>query len=266
MKLVKLVGVLFIVANVLVACGSNNQQPVQQPAQQPVEQQPMQQQPMQQQPMQQQPMQQQPVQQQPIQQQPMQQPVQQQPMQQQPVQQAVPQQNYGYGTAVINVSLDQAKEIAVGHAGFNVANVTFVKAQQDYDDGFINYDIDFVNGNNKYEYEVSASDGRILKSEIKMVNNGQGAYIPPQPVMQNGVVAGQGQAQTIDVETAKGIAVSTAGFTTANVTFTKTKYDFDDGMPQWEIEFVVNNNKYEYEISAVNGAVIKSKVESIFYD
>lgn len=181
-----------------------------------------------------------------------------QPAMQQPIQQGIPQQNYGNLT--INITLEQAKEIAVGHAGFNATNVVFIKAQQDYDDGFINYDIDFVNGNNKYEYEISAIDGRILKSEIKMVNNG---YVPQQPIVPN-AANGAIQVQGIDVEAAKAIAVANAGFDINSVTFIKTKYDFDDGMAKWEIEFVVNTNKYEYDISAANGMIIKSKVATIY--
>ena len=52
----------------------------------------------------------------------------------------------------------------------------------------------------------------------------------------------------------------------ANVTFVKQKYDFDDGIAKWELEFVLNTNKYEYEIDAVNGTILKYQVESIYND
>lgn len=50
------------------------------------------------------------------------------------------------------------------------------------------------------------------------------------------------------------------------MTFVKQKYDFDDGIAKWEIEFVVNTNKYEYDINASNGDIVKYQVESIYDD
>ena len=69
---------------------------------------------------------------------------------------------------------------------------------------------------------------------------------------------------TIDVETAKTNAANHAGFNVANVTFIKQKYDFDDGIAKWEIDFVVNTTKYEYEVNATTGAIIKFEMESIY--
>ena len=68
----------------------------------------------------------------------------------------------------------------------------------------------------------------------------------------------------IDVETAKANAASHAGFNVGNVTFVKQKYDFDDGIAKWEIDFVVNQTKYEYEVNATTGAIIKFEIESIY--
>lgn len=81
---------------------------------------------------------------------------------------------------------------------------------------------------------------------------------PYQPQM-----GGFGQP-AIDVETAKANAASHAGFNVGNVTFVKQKYDFDDGIAKWEIDFVVNTTKYEYEVNATTGAIIKFEIESIY--
>lgn len=60
------------------------------------------------------------------------------------------------------ISVDKAKEIAVGKAGLTVSGVTFQKAKLDYDDGRAVYDIEFYNGGVEYECEVDASTGTIL--------------------------------------------------------------------------------------------------------
>ena len=60
------------------------------------------------------------------------------------------------------ISVDKAKEIAVGKAGLSVSGVTFQKAKLDYDDGRAVYEIEFFSGGVEYECEVDASTGAIL--------------------------------------------------------------------------------------------------------
>ena len=185
------------------------------------------------------------------------------------------QQNSQFGNTNANVSIDQAKQIATSNAGFDVNSVTYIKTIQDYDDGFLKWEIDFVANNVKYEYDISASNGTILKAEREGV--AYGGYIPPANNnqqgnqgniggQQNSVGQGNIGGQGIDVENAKSIAVQHAGFNISNVTFVKQKYDFDDGLAKWEIEFVNGTNKYEYEVSASNGSILKFQVESIYND
>lgn len=197
--------------------------------------------------------------------------------------QQIGQQQFGQqmGNQNVAVSLEEAKKIAVTNAGLDINSVTFVKQMQDWDDGFIKWDVDFVYGDTKYDYDISATNGAILKAERELIAYGN---MVPQPINQQ---AGQQAAlgtgavgtgavgagayggmtgQGIDVESAKQAAVAHAGFNIANVTFVKQKYDFDDGIAKWEIDFVVNTTKYEYEVNAANGAIVKFKMESIYDD
>lgn len=185
--------------------------------------------------------------------------------------QQVGQQQFGQqmGNQNVAVSLEEAKKIAVTNAGLDINSVTFIKQMQDWDDGFIKWDVDFVYGDTKYDYDISASNGAILKSERELIAYGN---MTPQPINQQAITgAGAGSyggmtGQGIDVEAAKQAAVAHAGFNAANVTFVKQKYDFDDGIAKWEIDFVVNTTKYEYEVNAANGAIVKFQVESIYND
>ena len=86
-----------------------------------------------------------------------------QPVQQQYAQQVAPQQMTG------GITIDQAKQIAVSNVGLQVVDVTFIKTLQDYDDGMLKWEIEFVYGNNKYEYDISASNGAIVKSKVESV-------------------------------------------------------------------------------------------------
>ena len=159
-----------------------------------------------------------------------------------------------------SISVEEAKKIAVSDASLNENDVSFTKVKQDHDDRILNWEIEFIANDTKYEYEINANNGNILKFEKKSFSNNGNAINANQNatnINQNSNVQG------IDVEKAKLIAVQNAGLDINNVTFIKQKYDIDDGIAQWEIEFVANNNKYEYEISASDGTIMKSTLESI---
>lgn len=70
------------------------------------------------------------------------------------------------GEASSNITVDEAKQIALNHAGVTADEVTFVEAKRDYDDGRLLYEIEFVvpsgNAYKEYGYEIAAADGNIL--------------------------------------------------------------------------------------------------------
>lgn len=63
------------------------------------------------------------------------------------------------------ISLAKAKEIALNKAGVNAADVTFVKAKLDKDDGVQVYEIEFCIGRVDYEFEINAKTGAIIDYE-----------------------------------------------------------------------------------------------------
>ena len=57
---------------------------------------------------------------------------------------------------------EEAKEIALKHAGFTAEQVQFLRAEYEIDDRIPQYDIDFREGRWEYEYEIHAETGAIL--------------------------------------------------------------------------------------------------------
>lgn len=58
-----------------------------------------------------------------------------------------------------------AKNAALADAGVSAGDATFIKVKLDYDDGVQVYEIEFVTSTTEYDYEISASDNRVIESE-----------------------------------------------------------------------------------------------------
>lgn len=186
------------------------------------------------------------VSEQPQQEQPKQEPQTQEQPTQQPQQQPSSADNaQGAGTQT-DIGLEQAKTAALAHAGLEAADVTFIKEEQDYDDGRLEYEVEFVTAETKYEYEINANDGSILKSSR-------------EPIVQK---SGAAQTQNgITQEEAKKAALDYAGLSEEQVAFSKVELDHDDGITEYEIEFYVDKKEYSFSINAATGEILEVEID-----
>ena len=60
---------------------------------------------------------------------------------------------------------EEAKAIALAHAGFTADQVQHLRAEYEMDDGVPHYDIEFREGPWEYDYEIHAGTGQILSFE-----------------------------------------------------------------------------------------------------
>lgn len=150
------------------------------------------------------------------------------------------------------ISADKAKKIALGDAKLAEKDVTFVKVELELEDNRLVYDVEFYSGNVEYDYDIDAVSGAIVSADKDIENY----VIPAQPSTEAPTKA---QASEISVEKAKQIALSHAGVGSAR--FTKAKIDYENGVKVYEIEFKVGNMEYEYDINALNGAIVSSSAE-----
>ena len=165
------------------------------------------------------------------------------------------------------IGVEGAKQIALAHAKVALKDVTFIKAEIDYEDGIKVYDIDFYSGNVEYDYEINAATGSILSVDWDIEDYSIPAPEPaptevpaPAPAPTAAPAPTQPAApSTISAERAKQIALSHAGVGGAR--FIKVELDTDDGVQVYEIEFKVGNVEYEYDINAISGEIISSKSE-----
>ena len=146
-----------------------------------------------------------------------------------------------------DIGAEKAKEIALQHAGVSASNAVFVKAEREYDDGRLTYDVDFYAGNKEYDYEILASDGTILSYDADI----EGYRIPSSTSTSS--------SGYIGVERAKEIALQHAGLSASGVNFVKAEFDYDDGHAEYEIEFHHNFREYEYTIDAASGTILEAE-------
>ena len=72
------------------------------------------------------------------------------------------------------ITLEQAKETALKHAGLKADAVTFVKAEQDYENGKLVYEVEFVTNDGgkvvEYDYEIDAATGSVVSYDYDAEN------------------------------------------------------------------------------------------------
>ena len=156
------------------------------------------------------------------------------------------------------ITVEEAKTIALNHAGLTADAVTFVKAKQDYDDGRLVYEIEFVttsgNGYLEYDYEIDAATGSILSYDYDAES------YTPQPTTTTPSTA---TGVLIDEATAKLTAVGQVpGASTSDIY--EWKLDYDDGRWEYGGKIIYNQMEFEFTIDAATGAVIEWDVESIY--
>lgn len=153
------------------------------------------------------------------------------------------------------VTLEQAKQTALKHAGKTASQVQFVKAQQDWEHGKKVYEIEFIVssgiGYTKYDYEIDVVTGKIVSYDYDAEN-----YTPSQNTNTNANVK-------ISEAAAKQTALSRVpGATAANIY--KFKLDFDDGRWEYEGEIRYGTMEYDFTIDANTGEILEWDAESIY--
>ena len=162
------------------------------------------------------------------------------------------------------VTLEQAKTLAIAHAGQTAETVTFKKTKTDWDDGRRIHEVDFYTADGKeYDYEIDAVTGTIIKWEYDTEN-----YIlmpqtvNPTPLPVPSQNEDNSSTEISEKEAAKAAALKHAGLSSANLRWVRVKPDYEDGRLVYEGEFYYNNLEYEFEIDAATGVIVNWEIEN----
>ncbi len=143
-----------------------------------------------------------------------------------------------------DVGREGAKKAALNDAGLSESDVTDWKIERDWDDGRLEYEIEFWYGSTEYEYTVDGYTGFVLESDMKQHGN-----------------SGTAGAADMGQDAAKQAALNHAGLAAGDVSNWKIERDWDDGRLEYEIEFWCGTSEYEYTIDGHSCAVLEHEVD-----
>ena len=155
-------------------------------------------------------------------------------------------------TTTGSITADRAKEIALSHAGLTAGQVTFARANLDWENGRQVYEVEFYTSDYKeYDYEIDASTGAVLSYDYDAEYYSR----PTNPGTSTGTAISEARAREIAVS-------QVSGATDANVR--RVELDRDDGRMQYEVKIVYNNMEYDFDIDASTGTILSRDVESVW--
>ena len=142
------------------------------------------------------------------------------------------------------ISEEEAKKIATDYLNIKIENVSFTKNKLDYDDGTLIYELEFYYNDTDYEFNINAYTKEIINVSI-----------------DSNDYSTNNSDNYIGLEKAKELVKNHSK--KDNIFFVKAKFDFDNKTPIYELEFYDDNKKYEYEINANSGNIIKYEISNI---
>ncbi|MGM9607639.1 MAG: PepSY domain-containing protein [Oscillospiraceae bacterium] len=155
----------------------------------------------------------------------------------------------GTASSQAYIGIDAAKAAALAHAGLSGSDISGFDCEMDYKHGVMVYELEFLAGGYEYEYDIDALTGSVVKYEQE-----------PNGHTVSGSAASSGSC--VGEDAAVSAVLSHAGVSADSVTSLHCKLDHDDGLDIYEVDFYANGYKYEYEINALTGAVIKFEREA----
>lgn len=134
---------------------------------------------------------------------------------------------------------EQLKAIVLKDANINEKDIISSKIEKDNNNQVV---VEISTPQVDYKYKVDGNTGKIIEN----ISN-QPTSVPTQaPAPSNA------QQQGITLEQAKDIAFKDANVNGANVTIIQAYLNNEN---KYDIEFVINNQEYDYEIDATTGAI-----------
>ena len=150
------------------------------------------------------------------------------------------------------ISQEDALAIAKKDAGVSDKEIFNLEVKLDKEDGIRIYEIEFDTTEMEYEYDIAVSDGRIINRKTEAREH----ISANAPVTSTSIPSTE-----ITQDTALSLAAKDAGISESEIFNLKIKFDDDDGIHVYKIEFDAGIYEYEYKIAALDGTILEKEME-----
>ena len=149
--------------------------------------------------------------------------------------------NTGSTNSNTDIGSEAAKSAAFAAAGVAAGDAASVRVERDYDDGRLEYEVEFWKGSTEYDYTINGTTGEVIGYDTK---------------------THQAAANTdIGSDAAKSAAFSAAGVAAGDAASVRVERDYDDGRLEYEVEFWVGTTEYDITIDGATGSVLSQQRE-----
>ena len=172
---------------------------------------------------------------------------------------------------VSQLTAKEAQTIALEHANLTAEQVTLLRTHYDEDDGVPEYEVEFRQGDYEFDYTIHAVTGQVLEWDQEYEPEKLPTEAPTEAPTEPSVEAVATEPAATEApkttkakltkEEARDIALKHAGFKKSQVKWLEVEYDFDDGIPEYSVEFYADGWEYDYEIHAETGKILEHQKE-----
>lgn len=171
-----------------------------------------------------------------------------------------------------DIGKDAALETALDDAGVKESDTTRMKVAEDKEDGRKIYEVQFDAAGKEYDYEVQASDGRILSADVEVIQNNSQNTAQNNTDAQSGQDKAQGQQNSsgtggesgtnslnvaVSMEDAMAIALERVPGASERDLRIKLEFDDDDGVYRYDGDIIYDQKEYDFEIDANTGTILE---------
>ena len=166
------------------------------------------------------------------------------------------------GAPAMPIGKDAAAYAAEQYAGTTAVDSVAAEVDPELDESPAHYEVELQTAWGEFEYLVDAYTGKVISGQKDLLTTASTPSTPnvtTKPSDQKPDPSGT--AQDIGYAKAKSIALNHAGVSENEAYDMDIELDDEDGILVYEVEFKSGNMKYDYEINAATGAILKHESE-----
>lgn len=146
----------------------------------------------------------------------------------------------------VRVSKNEALNISYNYLNMKESDFSYKKVSKDLWEN--SYEVELNDGTYKYDIDINRTSGKVLSFE-------------KEPIYKDELLSNN--ENYISVNEAKKIVLNHAKASESDAVFNIVNKELEDGIVIYDIEFIYKNKKYDYEIDAKTGNIIKYEIDKI---